>query len=69
MPQSFKGVVIQVDMRQVYLALLQRIRIDGEVMVVCGDLDLAVVRLLYRMIAAMVAELQLVTPAAKRETD
>src|ERR1700756_719551 len=69
MPQTFEGVVIQIDMGQVYLALLQRIRIDGEVMVVRGDLDLAVVRLLYRMIAAMVAELQLVTPAPKRETD
>ena len=38
-------------------------------MVVRGDLDLAVVRLLHWMIPAMMAELQLVTPAAKRETD
>src|SRR5207248_693160 len=43
--------------------------IDGEVMVVGGDLDLARAQLLYRMIAAVVAELQLVGFAAERESN
>jgi len=69
MPQTFERVVIQVDMGQVYLALLQRIRVDGEVVVVRCDLDLAAIRLLHRMVAAVMAELQLVTLAPERETD
>ena len=40
-PHAFQRVVVQIDVRQLDFALRQRIRIDGEVMVVRRDLDLA----------------------------
>ena len=69
MPQAFQGVVVQIHVGQVDFALLERIGIDGKVMVVRGDFDLPGVRLLHRMIATVMAELQLVALAAKREAD
>ena len=41
MAQAFQRVVVQVDVRQLDFALLQRVRIDGEVVIVRRDLDLA----------------------------
>ena len=41
MLQAFKGVVVQVDVRQLDFALFERVRIDGEVMVVGRDFDFA----------------------------
>ena len=69
MPQAFERLVVQIDVRQLDFALRQRIGIDGEVVVVRRDLDLAGRQLLYRMIAAVVSELQLVGLAAEREPD
>src|ERR1700751_61438 len=69
MPQSFQRVVVQIDVSQVYFTLLQRIRIDSEVMVVRGDLNLPAVGLLHGMVAAMMSELQLVASAAQGEAD
>ena len=59
MPHAFERVVVQIDVGQLHFALRQRIRIDGKIMVVRRDLDLARVQLLHRMVAAVVAKLQL----------
>ena len=67
-PQAFERLVIQVDMRQLNFAVGQRVWIDGEIMVVRGDLDLPGLQLLYRMIAAMMSKLQLEGLAAERDT-
>src|SRR4051812_41351825 len=67
MAQAFQRVVVQVDVRQFHLALRQRVRINGKVMVVGGDLDLAALQLLYRMIPTMVAEFKLEGFSAKRQ--
>src|SRR6185369_1830906 len=56
-------------MRQFDFAWIQRVRIDGEVVVVSGDLNLAVLQLLYRMISAVVSELELVGLSAESETN
>ena len=69
MAKTFKRIVVQVDMRQIHLALLERVRIDGKVMVVRGDLDFARLRMLHRMVAAMMSKFQLVGLAAKRKTN
>ena len=69
MAQAFQRVVVQVDVRQFDFALLQRIGIDGEVVVVRGDLDLAGRECLHRMVAAVVSELELVGLAAEGEAD
>src|ERR1700678_980625 len=55
--KAFQRVVVQVDMGKLDLALVDRIRIDGKVMVVRGDLHFARLGLLYWMVSAVVAEL------------
>src|SRR5581483_6533181 len=67
MAQTFERRVVQVHVRQLDFGLRQRVGIYREVVVVRSDLDLARVQLLHRMIAAVVAELQLERLAAKRE--
>ncbi len=65
--QAFERLVVQIHVRQFDFALRQRVGIDGEVVVVRGDLDLAGVQLLHRMIAAVVSEFQLESLAAERD--
>src|ERR1051326_8422620 len=67
--QPFQGVVVQIDMGLDDLRFLERVWVYGEVMVVRGDLDLARLQLLYRMVAAVMAKLQLVRPPAQRQPD
>src|SRR5262249_7436262 len=67
--QAFERVVVQIDVGQLDIALLERIGIDSEVVVVRGDLNLAALKAFHRMIAAVVPELQLVCPATECETD
>src|ERR1051326_4952894 len=67
--QALERVVVQVDVSEVDVAGLERVGIDGEVVVVRGDLDLAGVELLDRMVAAVVSELELERFAAEREAD
>src|ERR1035437_5164451 len=65
MPQAFERLVIQVDMGQLNFTVGQRIRIDGEVVVVRGDLNLPSLQLFYRMVPAVVPKLQLESLAAE----
>ena len=65
-PQAFKRLVVQIHMRQFHLAQIDRIGIDGEVMIVRGNFHLASEIVSDRMIAAVMAELELVGPPAQR---
>ena len=65
MSQAFERLVVQVNVRQFDFGLRQRVGIDGEVVVVRRDLDLAALQLLHRMVAAMVSELELEGLAAE----
>src|SRR5271165_3184904 len=65
--QAFERVVVQIDVGEFDFAVRERIGVDGEVVIVCRDLDLPRLQLLYRMIPAMVAELQLESFAAQRD--
>ena len=69
MAQAFQSIVVQVDVGFQDLRIFQRIRIDGEVVIVRRDLNLAGLQLLYWMVAAVVAELEFVRLAAQREAD
>ena len=66
--QTFERLVVQVHVRQLNFGLRQRIGIDGEVVVVGCDLDFARVQLPYRMIAAVVSELEFESFAAECNT-
>jgi len=65
--QAFERLVVQVNMGQLDLVGVDRVGIDGEVVVVGGDLHLAVGRVLYRVVAAVVAELQFVSTPAQSQ--
>ena len=60
MAQAFERRVVEVHVRQLDFGLRKRIGIDGEVVIVRSDLDLAGCQLLHGMISAMVAEFQLI---------
>ena len=66
MRQAFDRVVVQIQMRDFGRAF-ERIRVDREAVVLRGDLDLACGEIHHRLVAAMVAELELVSFAAERE--
>src|SRR5207244_11106591 len=66
---ALERVVVQVDMGQLDLALRQAVWIDSEIVVMRGDLDPAAMKLLDRMISAVVTELELVGFAAQREAE
>src|SRR5260370_35833279 len=66
---AFEGRVVQIHMRQFNFTLRQRIRIDGKVVVMRGNLDLAAGHLLHWMISAWVAEFQLEGLASDLNSD
>ena len=66
-PQAFERLVVQVYVRQLDFRLRQRIGIDGEVVVVGGDLDFAGIQLLDRMVAAVMPEFEFESFAAERD--
>src|SRR5581483_11656174 len=68
-PEAFQRLIIQIDVRVFDIVLAQRVGIDGEAMILRGDLDAAAAQILDRMIAAAMSELQLVRPAAERESE
>ena len=55
MPQPFKRLVVQVNMRQLNFICVNRVGIDSEVVVVCRDLNLPGRVITDRMVAAMVS--------------
>src|SRR5260370_34155512 len=69
MAQAFQRAVVQVDVGELDLALLQRIRVNREIVIVGGDLDLAGVELLHRMVSAVVSEFEFESLAAESNPD
>ena len=55
---AFERLVVQVQVRQFDFALRERVRIDGEVVVVGGDFYFAGLQPLYWMVAAVMSEFQ-----------
>src|SRR5437763_17020456 len=66
MAEPLDGSVVEIQVRHLDVGR-QRVRIDGEPMILRGDFDLARVELLHRMIRATMAELQLERLAADGE--
>jgi hypothetical protein len=66
--QAFKRLVVQVNVGQLNFVGIDRVGIDGEVVVVGRDLDLAGGVVLDRVVAAVVAEFELVGLAAEGQT-
>ena len=58
--QAFESLIVQVDVGQLDFVGVDRVGIDGEVVVVGRDLDLAGGVVADRVVAAVVAELELV---------
>ena len=65
--QAFERLIIQINVRELDFGLRQRVGIDGEIVVMRGDLDFAGVELLDRMIAAVVSEFEFESFAAERD--
>src|SRR6185437_3525935 len=66
-PQPFQRLVVQVNVRQFLLVDVDRIWIDGKVVIVRGDLYLARGVIAHRMVAAMMAKLQFVSAPAQSQ--
>ena len=66
--QAFQRLVVEVYVGQFHFIRVDRVGVDGEVVVVSGYLHLAGGVVANRVIAAMVAELKLVGLAAKRQS-
>ena len=67
--QAFQCLVIQIDVGQLNLVRVQRVRVDRVIVVLACNLDPARGKLLDRVVAAVVAEFQLERPAAERLPD
>ena len=62
--KAFKGIVIEVYMRQFNILVLQRINIDTEAVILAGYFELACLEVLDGMIGASMAEFQFVARPA-----
>jgi len=69
MPDAFNGVVVQIDVRHGCHGRVERVGIDGKVVVLGGDFNLPGCQVLDGVIAPVVAELQAVRPAAQRQAE
>src|SRR6202521_5951748 len=69
MAEAFQGLVVEIDVGDLDVVLAERVGVDGEAMVLGCDLDPAVTQILDRMIAAAVAELQLVGLSAEGQAE
>src|SRR5215468_12570948 len=67
--QPLAGAVVEVLVRRLPPARRHRRRVDGEAVVLRGDLDLAGGEILDRMVGAVMTERQLVSPPAGRQTE
>src|SRR5437588_12972285 len=68
MPHSFHRPVVQINVRHFHF-LRQRIRIDGEPMVLRRDRNFAGPQIFHRLIPAAMAEFQFERPSANREPE
>ncbi len=68
MPHSFDRAIVRVDVRHFHVRR-ERLRIDGEPVVLCGDRHFAAAQIFYRLVGAAVAEFQFECRSAKREAE
>ena len=68
-PQAFQRLVVQIDVGQVNVGRLERIRVHGEVVVMRRNLHLAGRVVAHRVVAAVMSELELVGLPAERQTE
>ena len=57
--QAFERLVVQVNVGQLHFVPVDRVRVDGEVVIVRHDFHLAGEIVAHRMVAAVVPELEL----------
>src|SRR5579862_6899227 len=69
MAEAFERLVVQVDVREIHFVLVERIRIDGEAVIVGSDFDLLSDLVQHRMIGAAMAEGKFVRLASEREAE
>ena len=67
-PHSFDRAVVQVDVRY-FDVFRERLSIDGEPVVLCGDRYFATAQIFYRLVGAAVAEFQFECRSAKGESE
>src|ERR1039458_1772243 len=65
--QTFERLVVQINVGQLDLVRVDGVGIDGEIVVVRSDFNLACSVVLNRMVAAVVAEFELVSAPAEGE--
>ena len=63
--EAFERLVVQIDVREFDLAGIERIRVNGEPVIVRSDLDLTSRHVLDRLIAAAMSEFHLVSLGTK----
>src|SRR2546430_11164081 len=68
-PETFQRLVVEIDVRVLDLVRVQRIGIDRKAVILRRDLHAPAAKILDRMIAAAMSELQFVRAAAEREAE
>src|SRR5688572_33057810 len=68
MAEALERLVVQVDVRELDVVLVERVRIDREPVILRRNLHAAGPQIFHRMIAASMSELQLVGSAPQRKT-
>ena len=63
--ETFEGVVVEVDVRQLDVLVFERVYVNAEAVVLRGYLDLAGIEIFDGVICAAVAELELVCFSAE----
>jgi len=67
--QSLVRVVVEVGVRQLDLFFVERIGVHAEAVILAGDFDFSGSEVLDRVVGSSVAELELVCPAAERQSE
>src|SRR5438067_7673071 len=69
MSKTFERLIVEIDVRVLDVILAERFGIDGEAVILRGDLDASGAQILHRMIAAAMPEFQFVRAAAEGEAE
>ncbi len=59
MPESFQGVIIQIDVGDLYILIIQRFYIHSKSMVLGSDFNFSGFEIFHRLVSTPVAEFQL----------
>src|ERR1044071_5363468 len=69
MLETFNGIVVEVDVRDVHIVQIEAFGIHREAVVLRRDFHLLPLDVQHRMISAVMPELQLVCPASEGESE